>query len=162
MAVSLPGLGAAEGFGGLFAFQEPASQAESAPPAASQQPVQARLQQVPSLDGPYGHAMPSLEELKRLGPDAALPAQAMAAQRRIQPEASQPAGTAAPMRAKMNPLDAPVRANPGKRRYTRRLAAPPAARPAKREAAASETGYQRGAPAPLIPGYEISPSRTGQ
>lgn len=162
VAVSIPGLCAADGFGGLFAFEEPTSQAKGAAPAASQQPVQARLQQIPSLDGPYGQSIPSLEELKHLGPDAALPAPASAAQRLIQPGTSRSAAKAAPLRPKMNPLDAPVRGTPGKRRYTRRLLAPPAARSPDREAPISGTSYQRGAPAPLIPGYEISPSRTGQ
>lgn len=84
-------------------------------------PVQPTLNEVPSLDEPYGDKLPSLSELAEAEPKAKV-----ASTQTAQPQTA----TAAPavsLRPRMNPLREPVREKRKVKRFIRRLLKLPSA-----------------------------------
>lgn len=115
MPLIVPALALAQG---LFAFKGAApatggfNQTSIVAP-----PLQATLQEVPSLEGPYGNELPSLSELGETEPK---PKSATASNA----TAEAPPANAAPavsLRPRLNPLRAPVREKRKVRRFIRRL-----------------------------------------
>ncbi|MBR9862839.1 MAG: hypothetical protein GYB24_05285 [Rhodobacteraceae bacterium] len=104
-------------------------------------PVQATLNEVPSLDGPYGDQLPSLREL---GESEAETAET--------PTTAQPQkGTAAPvvsLRPRMNPLREPVREKRKVKRFIRRLLKLPSAQEPQAAKRQNISSLQTGTPLP--------------
>lgn len=145
-ALALPSSGQAQG---LFAF-------EGAPPAeggfdrpyssAFSPPVQATLQEIPALDGPYGNTLPSLKELGTLDTEAQKRPVHGPTEQNAEQAASVPPETS--LRPRMNPLREPVREKRKVGRFLRRFVVNPLRQKPQASKQSNHSNSQPGNPVP--------------
>ena len=149
-ALALPSSGQAQG---LFAF-------EGAPPAeggfdrpyssAFSPPVQATLQEIPALDGPYGNTLPSLKELGTLETEAQKRPVHGLTERNADQNAAQAASVPpeTSLRPRMNPLREPVREKRKVGRFLRRFVVNPLRQKPQASKQSNHSNSQPGNPVP--------------
>ena len=134
---------------GLFAF-EGAAPAQGGFNRTPMTPVQSTLQEVPSLEGPYGNTLPSLQELGDMDADAKTRPPAGSAEGPAPATAEQTAGEppVTSLRPRMNPLRAPVRETRKVGRFLRRFVVNPLRQRPQASKQNNHTNSQPGNPVP--------------